>query len=76
MVCKRDFWIMEPWNQIFCLVNVIPSFSPPSPAKYIKTFNPFNQSKIAVLKVTKSQNHFSWNSIAQKTNVSLDKILP
>ena len=28
------------------------------------------------LKVSKSQKHFSWNSIAQKTNIILDKILP
>ena len=28
------------------------------------------------LKVSKSQRHFSWNSIAQKTNEILDKILP
>ena len=28
------------------------------------------------LKVSKSQKHFSWNSIAQKTNEILDKILP
>ena len=29
-----------------------------------------------LLKVNKSQKHFSWNSIAQKTNEILDKILP
>ena len=28
------------------------------------------------VKVSKSQKHFSWNSIAQKTNKILDKILP
>ena len=29
-----------------------------------------------LLKVSKSQKHFSWNSIAQKMNALFDKILP
>ena len=29
-----------------------------------------------IVKINKSQKHFSWNSIAQKTNEILDKILP
>ena len=32
--------------------------------------------KILSLKVSKFQKYFSWNSIAQKTNKVLDKILP
>ena len=36
----------------------------------------FNSDKIWPLKVSKFQKHFSWNSIAQKTNKILGKILP
>ena len=35
-----------------------------------------NFSTVTFVKVNKSQKHFSWNSIAQKTNEILDKILP
>ena len=39
-------------------------------------FSNFESSFYWALKVNKSQKHFSWNSIAQKTNEILDKILP